>query len=117
MNAEPPRFGSRRGPFAFRMVNRLGGIVATVAILGLAVSCASPAPTATPAAPLANLQSAPNPFGRLSHIVVIYQENWSFDGLYGLLPGVNGLNQAGATVAQVGKDGEPYAVLPQPINL
>ena len=28
---------------------------------------------------------------RIKHFVVIYQENWSFDSLYGLFPGANGL--------------------------
>jgi acid phosphatase len=32
----------------------------------------------------------------IKHIVVIYQENWSFDSLYGLFPGANGLSQASA---------------------
>src|SRR6267378_2483003 len=27
---------------------------------------------------------------RLRHIIVIYQENWSFDSLYGQFPGANG---------------------------
>jgi len=30
----------------------------------------------------------------IKHIIVIYQENWSFDSLYGLFPGANGLAQA-----------------------
>ena len=29
---------------------------------------------------------------RLRHIIVIYQENWSFDSLYGQYPGANGSN-------------------------
>ena len=29
---------------------------------------------------------------RLQHIIVIYQENWSFDSLYGQYPGANGSN-------------------------
>jgi phospholipase C len=33
----------------------------------------------------------------IDHIVVIYQENWSFDSLYGLFPGANGLDNASAT--------------------
>jgi acid phosphatase len=33
----------------------------------------------------------------IDHIVVIYQENQSFDGLYGLFPGANGLANATAT--------------------
>ena len=31
---------------------------------------------------------------RIKHFVVIYQENWSFDSLYGLFPGANGLAQS-----------------------
>jgi hypothetical protein len=30
----------------------------------------------------------------IKHIVVIYQENWSFDSLYGLFPGASGLAQS-----------------------
>ena len=30
----------------------------------------------------------------IDHIVVIYQENWSFDGLYGSFPGANGVSSA-----------------------
>ena len=53
---------------------------------------------------------------RLNHIIVIYQENWSFDSLYGKFPGANGFDQAGPTMQQVDKDGNPYSVLPQPLN-
>src|SRR5215467_11967749 len=53
---------------------------------------------------------------KVNHIVVIYQENWSFDSLYGHFPGANGLDQAQATTAQVDKDGKPYTSLPQPLN-
>jgi acid phosphatase len=53
---------------------------------------------------------------KINHIVVIYQENWSFDSLYGHFPGANGLDQAAATTPQVDKDGKPYATLPQPLN-
>src|SRR5258708_3224704 len=53
---------------------------------------------------------------KINHIVVIYQENWSFDGLYGKFPGVNGLDQAAATTPQVDKSGTPYTTLPQPLN-
>jgi phospholipase C len=53
---------------------------------------------------------------KINHIVVIYQENWSFDSLYGRFPGANGIDNAGATVQQVDKDGKPYTTLPQPLN-
>src|ERR1051326_571357 len=53
---------------------------------------------------------------QINHIVVIYQENWSFDSLYGHFPGANGVDQAAATTPQVDKDGKPYATLPQALN-
>jgi phospholipase C len=53
---------------------------------------------------------------KINHIVIIYQENWSFDSLYGKFPGANGLDQASGTTAQVDKDGKPYTTLPQPLN-
>lgn len=51
---------------------------------------------------------------RIKHVIVIYYENWSFDGLFGSFPGANGIANAGATVNQVTKDGVPYTTLPQP---
>jgi phospholipase C len=53
---------------------------------------------------------------KINHIVVIYQENWSFDSLYGKFPGANGLDQAAPTTPQVDKNGKAYANLPQPLN-
>ena len=40
---------------------------------------------------------------RIQHIVVIYQENWSFDSLYGQFPGVNGLQNGFDTLPQLDK--------------
>jgi phospholipase C len=57
-----------------------------------------------------------NGLQKINHIVVIYQENWSFDSLYGHFPGANGLDNAGPTTPQVDKDGNPYPTLPQPLN-
>jgi phospholipase C len=54
------------------------------------------------------------PAGRLDaieHVIVIYAENRSFDHLYGLFPGADGLHDAGRTV-QVDRDGTPLRVLP-----
>jgi len=50
--------------------------------------------------------------GKIDHILVIYMENRSFDNLYGLFPGANGLAQAGDMATQVDKDGKPYQALP-----
>src|ERR1035441_36435 len=48
----------------------------------------------------------------IKHIVVIYQENRSFDHLYGHFPGANGLNNADpAHTVQRDLNGTPYASL------
>src|SRR5580693_5461818 len=52
----------------------------------------------------------------VNHIIVIYQENWSFDGLYGTFPGATGIANAGAAARQVDMQGQPFAPLPPPIN-
>ena len=60
-------------------------------------------PTATPAAP----SPTPNPTqmlqSNIKNVVVIYQENWSFDGLYGSFPGANGIANAAAAIPQIDK--------------
>src|SRR5947209_5353633 len=40
---------------------------------------------------------------RIKHIIVIYQENWSFDSLYGQFPGANGLQNGFDTLPQLDK--------------
>ncbi len=48
----------------------------------------------------------------IKHIVIIYQENRSFDNLYGTFPGANGVAQASAvSKTQVDLNGHPYASL------
>jgi acid phosphatase len=47
---------------------------------------------------------------RIEHIVVIYAENRSFDHLYGMFPGANGIaNATAAQKTQTGHDGKPLA--------
>ena len=51
---------------------------------------------------------------RVKHIVVIYEENHSFDNLYGGWEGVTGRSQADAAhTRQVGQSGTPYQCLLQ----
>jgi len=56
------------------------------------------------------------PIELIDHLVVIYQENWSFDSLFGRFPGANGIANAGNDIRQVDKDGTPYSVLPPAID-
>jgi acid phosphatase len=49
---------------------------------------------------------------KINHIVVIYEENHSFDNLYGSWEGVNGLANADAAhTTQVDQNGTPYSCL------
>src|SRR4030081_1495299 len=51
---------------------------------------------------------------KINHIVVIYQENHSFDNLYGSWPGVNGLADASAAhTLQIKQNGTVFACLLQ----
>lgn len=69
--------------------------------LALVAACAAP-----PESPRAGLD-------KLQHIVVIYAENRSFDSLYGLFPGANGLaNATPAQYTQVDRDGTVLKTLP-----
>ena len=88
-------------------------LLSVAAVVG--ICSASPMPAAVAAGSL----------DKINHLIVIYQENWSFDSLYGKMPGVNGIANAlqdvqqsagTSTVQQVDKTGKPYTTLPQPIN-
>ena len=66
---------------------------------------------------LCGCTSAPGPgragLSRIDHIVVIYAENRSFDHLYGLFPGADGIaNATPAQYTQLDHDGTPLTQLP-----
>jgi phospholipase C len=69
------------------------------------------------AAACATTSRAPSALASIEHVIVIYQENWSFDGLFGKFPGANGLANATPTsIAQTDREGRPYAMLPRAID-
>jgi len=49
---------------------------------------------------------------KIQHVIVIYGENRSFDNLYGMFPGANGIADAKLGVVQVDNDGTPLPRLP-----
>jgi acid phosphatase len=56
---------------------------------------------------------APEALGRIEHVVVIYAENRSFDHLYGLFPGAEGIADATTEQrTQLDRDGRPLPHLP-----
>lgn len=80
---------------------RLAGWVALLAFACALGGCAAP-----PDKPRSGLAG-------IDHIVVIYAENRSFDNLYGMFPGANGIaNATPAQYTQVDRDGKPLAELP-----
>jgi acid phosphatase len=87
----------------------LRAILATLPLLSLALLSAGPVDAGSGRAPLAGIK----------HIVVIYEENHSFDNLYGQWGSVAGQHVQGLSDAkashriQVSQAGEPYACLKQ----
>jgi phospholipase C len=71
-------------------------------VVALLVGCAAPPPGQREAG-----------LDRIGHVIVIYAENRSFDNLYGLFPGANGLaNATPAQYTQVEHDGKALPHLP-----
>ncbi len=67
----------------------------------------------------ARADEAPKPppgLDRIHHIIVLYLENRSFDQLYGLFPGADGLADAGAAATQIDREGKPYDKLPPALD-
>src|SRR6266446_636276 len=84
------------------MLNRqILGVATVLGALALAFSANAAQPVA----------SKPG-FEKIKHIVVIYLENRSFDNLYGLFQGADGLDNWLKAPPQVDKDGKPFATLP-----
>jgi acid phosphatase len=85
-----------RGP---RFTLALSALVAAAALAGCATDARAPA------TPDAALQ-------RIKHVVVIFAENHSFDNLYGLFPGADGIANATAEqMTQLDHDGKPLKEL------
>lgn len=80
--------------------------VSALALAMLLGACTS-SPTAPPA-----VAAGPGAAQRIGHLVVIYAENHSFDNLYGLFPGADGVAQATAEQrTQLDHDGKPLREL------
>ena len=82
---------------------RLHGVPA-LALTGLLV---------VPGSPLA---APTDPLSRIGHIVVIFEENRSFDTMFGDFPDANGRANAGDAARQVDPNGVPYQFLPPVMN-
>ena len=77
---------------------------------------AQPSPTpALPPSAVAALK-ANDKLAKIGHIVVIFEENRSFDSFFGKFPGANGIANAGRAAIQLDENGQPYKFLPAPRN-
>ncbi len=79
--------------------------------LGMGVAIGLLAATTALAQPAAD-----DPLAKIGHIVVIFEENRSFDNFFGRFPNANGLANAGDKAIQIDSNGTPYKLLPEPIN-
>jgi phospholipase C len=78
---------------------------AVLALLAMLAADGCGAPTSLQSAPPASMQ-------RIGHVVVIYAENHSFDNLYGLFPGADGVaNATPEQMTQLDHDGQPLKEL------
>jgi phospholipase C len=83
------------------------------AALALAAAQVSSSATKSSAGQLVAAQS-PAELAKIKHIVVIYEENHSFDNLYGSWEKVNGISNApSSTLNQVSASGTPFTCLKQ----
>ena len=82
-------------------------IVLETLFLTLLLLSSSAATAARPAQP----ENVP-----IDHLIIFYQENHTFDNLYGQFPGANGLDKPSARIEQVNEEGKPYKTLPQPLR-
>src|SRR5690242_14606300 len=106
-------------------INRIARLTVTAVAAGAAAFAAAPAVFAGEghhqgqAAHAQALGKPPTFPGGYKHLVVIYEENHSFDNLYGLWGNVHGQHVDGladataATSTQVDEHGDPYACLLQ----
>ena len=97
------------------------GTGSIVSLLALGFSAWVLSVGSTWAQPFSPATSASNEFSALDHFIVIYQENWSFDALYGFFPGANGISNASPR-SQTQRDrrtGNPLSNLPSynPVSL
>jgi phospholipase C len=101
-----------------------GFFLALLVALAAALGAAPPAPQswgeparATSPLALAGPGGAQAPSVPIDHVVVIYLENRSFDNLFGLFPGADGLANATDAPPQVDREGRVYATPPQPLDI
>jgi phospholipase C len=93
-----------------KLVHRAAPVRALRFVVGAGLAIALTLPGAHP--PTAG---ARGPLDGIEHLIVIYQENHSFDNYFGTFPGADGLANAGSSATQVDKSGAVYPTLPQPL--
>jgi phospholipase C len=93
--------------------NRLGRVplfsALAAMLIGLGLCTASSGSAAGPGSEPAQLAMLRQ---KIAHVIVIYQENWSFDGLYSKFPGADVSNGEGTPQLQCPMGGTQYAPMP-----
>ncbi len=88
-----------------RWKNALGALTSSLVVAGCASTAPDPAPSPTPTStPTSQLDMARQ---KIHHVIVIMQENRSFDHYFGTFPGAEGIPMAG---------GVPTVCVPDPVT-
>jgi phospholipase C len=92
-----------------RTCTLLPSAVEVLEVRSLLSAAVSPAASPDTASSAAQANTADSALQQIDHFVIIYQENWSFDGLYGSFPGANGIaNASQASLTQLDRvTGQP----------
>jgi phospholipase C len=111
-SADSTGTGPPPSPTATHTYSQVGTFVATLTVTGASsYSRATNVVTVAPTPPVPNMSSVivPNAEGihKIKHVVVIFQENRSFDSYFGTFPGADGIPM---------KDGVPTVCLPDPAS-
>jgi phospholipase C len=104
---------NRSTALAKRLLNVLAALTLSVGLLTNATSTCAAGPGKL------EVKDLDQRLDRIGHIIVIYQENWSFDSLYGQFPGADGLQNGFDTLPQKDKSTGYTSLIymtPSPLN-
>ena len=100
----PPRPSHRLQRMPARRAWWLGALTIVAACLGLVVACGGGSSSKPHAEIKTNFHAPPEPslrgIHKIRHVVVIMQENRSFDSYFGTFPGADGIRGSRATPAR-----------------
>ena len=91
----------------------VAAVASSTMLAAMLAGCSSTTSSIAPVPPSGSGSSSSSQLAKfrqkINHIVIVYQENWGFDSLYGKFPGANGYANATSITTQVDVNGKPIA--------